>query len=126
MSVLEPIVAFTNVVFSYGRGEVLHSISFELNRGEVIGLLGPNGAVKTTTLKIIAGLLAPGGGAVSVAGLPLPERAICSPSPAKRGRGKGERVAASTHGCRRGPNYVARHGGLAYATNLDFRTGDVS
>ena len=91
MSVLEPIVAFTNVVFSYGRGEVLHSISFELNRGEVIGLLGPNGAGKTTTLKIIAGLLAPGGGAVSVAGLPLPERAICSPSPAKRGRGKGER-----------------------------------
>jgi ABC-type multidrug transport system ATPase subunit len=63
MSVLEPIVAFTNVVFSYGRGEVLHSISFELNRGEVSGLLGPNGAGKTTTLKIIADLLAPAGGA---------------------------------------------------------------
>jgi len=76
MFVPEPIVTFTKVIFSYGRGEVLHSISFQLNRGEVIGLLGPNGAGKTTTLKIIAGLLAPGGGAVSVAGLPLPERAI--------------------------------------------------
>jgi len=76
MSVSEPIVEFSKVVFSYDRVEVLHEISFQLNRGEVIGLLGPNGAGKTTTLKIIAGLLAPGGGAVSVAGLPLPERAI--------------------------------------------------
>jgi ABC-2 type transport system ATP-binding protein len=76
MSVSEPIVGFSKVVFSYGHTEVLHNISFQLNRGEVVGLLGPNGAGKTTTLKIIAGLLAPGGGAVSVAGLPLPERAI--------------------------------------------------
>lgn len=70
------IVDFRKVVFSYGASEVLHDISFQLMRGEVIGLLGPNGAGKTTTLKIIAGVLAPGRGAVSVAGLPLPERAI--------------------------------------------------
>jgi len=71
-----PIVELRKVVFSYDRTEVLHEISFQLNRGEVIGLLGPNGAGKTTTLKVIAGILAPGGGTVSVAGLPLPERAI--------------------------------------------------
>ena len=76
MSQSQPIVGFSRVVFSYDRTEVLHEISFQLNRGEVVGLLGPNGAGKTTTLKIIAGLLAPGAGAVSVAGLPLPERAI--------------------------------------------------
>jgi ABC-2 type transport system ATP-binding protein len=70
------IVEFDTVVFGYGAGEVLHRISFALRPGEVVGLLGPNGAGKTTTLKIIAGMLAPSSGAVSVAGLPLPERAI--------------------------------------------------
>jgi ABC-2 type transport system ATP-binding protein len=72
----EPLVEFEGVVFSYDASEVLHEVSFTLNRGQVVGLLGPNGAGKTTTLKIIAGILAPSGGAVSVAGLPLPERAL--------------------------------------------------
>ena len=72
----ESIVEFDNVVFSYGRAEVLHEVSFVLGKSEVAGLLGPNGAGKTTTLKIIAGILAPNAGAVSVTGLPIPERAI--------------------------------------------------
>jgi len=70
------IVEFDQVVFSYGAAQVLHGISFCLARGEIVGLLGPNGAGKSTTIKIIAGINAPGGGRVSVAGLPLPERAI--------------------------------------------------
>lgn len=70
------IVAFDKVVFSYDYIEVLHQISFSLCQGEVVGLLGPNGAGKSTTIKIIAGILAPRGGTVSVAGLPLPERAV--------------------------------------------------
>jgi len=71
-----PIVSFDRVVFSYDFAEVLHEITFSLRAGEVVGLLGPNGAGKSTTIKIIAGILAPGGGSVSVAGLPLPERAV--------------------------------------------------
>jgi hypothetical protein len=47
---------------------------------------------------------------------------IYSPFPAKRGRGKGERAAIRTHGCRRGRNYVTRHGGLTYDMNLGYRT----
>jgi ABC-2 type transport system ATP-binding protein len=70
------IVEFDKVVFSYDYTEVLHEISFALNPGEVVGLLGPNGAGKSTTIKLIAGILAPGAGGISVAGLPLPERAI--------------------------------------------------
>jgi ABC-2 type transport system ATP-binding protein len=73
----EPVVTFRDVCFSYEYGtDVLHNITFELKRGEIIGLLGPNGAGKSTTIKIIAGILAPSSGAVSVAGFPLPERAV--------------------------------------------------
>lgn len=72
----ESIVVFDKVVFSYGGAEVLHEISFTLRRGEVVGLLGPNGAGKSTTIKLIAGILGAGEGAVTVDGLPLPERAI--------------------------------------------------
>jgi ABC-2 type transport system ATP-binding protein len=70
------VVALDGVVFSYGAGEVLHNISFSLGRGEIVGLLGPNGAGKSTTIKIIAGILTANSGAVTVAGFPLPERAV--------------------------------------------------
>ncbi len=69
-------VELKRVVFSYDYTEVLHEVSFHLHPGEIVGLLGPNGAGKSTTIKIIAGILAAGGGSVSVAGLPLPERAV--------------------------------------------------
>ena len=71
-----PIVEFDRVVFSYSFTEVLHQVSFTLGKGEVVGLLGPNGAGKSTTIKIMAGILAPGGGTITVAGFPLPARAI--------------------------------------------------
>jgi ABC-2 type transport system ATP-binding protein len=72
----QPIVEFENVTFAYDYTDVLHKVSFTLDKGEVIGLLGPNGAGKSTTIKIIAGILAASTGSVSVAGLPLPERAV--------------------------------------------------
>lgn len=72
----EAMVELEKVVFSYDGVEVLHQISFKLNKGEIVGLLGPNGAGKSTTIKIIAGILAASAGTTSVAGLPLPERAV--------------------------------------------------
>ena len=72
----DTVVQFHNVVFCYDRTEVLHHVSFALRQGEVVGLLGPNGAGKSTTLKLIAGILVPTSGAITVAGLPLPERAV--------------------------------------------------
>ena len=61
---------------SRSDGSLANKISFALHRSEIVGLLGPNGAGKSTTIKIIAGILVAGWGTVSVARLPLPERAV--------------------------------------------------
>lgn len=51
-----------------GGREVLRDVSFALARGEVLGLLGVNGAGKSTTLAIIAGVLSPDAGSVRIEG----------------------------------------------------------
>ncbi len=53
----------------YGRVVALSSLSLEVRRGEVYGLLGPNGSGKTTTIRVLLGLLRPTSGGASIAGL---------------------------------------------------------
>lgn len=65
---------------SYKRRLVIRDVSLELNRGEVVALLGPNGSGKTTSFYCIAGLITPDGGTVSIDGqdvtlLPMYRRA---------------------------------------------------
>ncbi len=57
-----------------GRRRVLKGISFSVPRNEVFGYLGPNGSGKTTTLKVVMGLLSPDSGTVSVLGCPHGDR----------------------------------------------------
>jgi len=52
----------------FGRREVLRSVSFEARHGEIVGIVGENGAGKSTVLRIVVGLLAPSSGAVGVSG----------------------------------------------------------
>ena len=52
----------------YGTVKALDGISFEIPEGKIIGLLGPNGSGKTTFIKIVAGLLTPDFGRVTVDG----------------------------------------------------------
>lgn len=62
-----------------GKTEILRRASFEVGKGELIGLIGPNGAGKTTLLKVLSGLLPPIAGDVRLNGRPVstwPRRAF--------------------------------------------------
>ena len=70
----------TNLRKSYRKKVIIRDFSMELNRGEVVALLGPNGSGKTTTFYAVAGLVTPEGGTVVVDGndvttLPMYRRA---------------------------------------------------
>ena len=51
-----PVLQLSGVDFSYGHVQVLFGLSFEVQRGEVLALLGTNGAGKSTALRVAAGL----------------------------------------------------------------------
>lgn len=55
-----------NIVFGYTHTPALNGVSFELNSGEFVGITGPNGASKSTMLKIMLGLLKPWEGEVII------------------------------------------------------------
>ena len=54
---------------TYDTKEAVRNISFKVNENEIIGILGPNGCGKTTTLRMIAGMLEPSKGTAIVDGL---------------------------------------------------------
>ena len=56
------------------RVEAVKEASFEVRRGEIFGYLGPNGSGKTTTLKMLMGLVFPSRGRAEVLGRPVPNR----------------------------------------------------
>ncbi len=60
----------------YGPTTAVDNISFEVERGEIVGFLGPNGAGKTTTMRILTGFLPPTRGAASVAGFDVATQPI--------------------------------------------------
>lgn len=65
---MNTILEFKNVSKSYHRAPVLADVSFTVEPGKIVGLLGPNGCGKTTILKIIAGLIQPSSGEIYVDG----------------------------------------------------------
>jgi ABC-2 type transport system ATP-binding protein len=61
-------IALTNVSKSYGPSPALNGLTFEVPRGQMFGLIGPDGAGKTTAIRLMCGLLRPNGGEVRVLG----------------------------------------------------------
>ncbi|MDR0469005.1 MAG: ABC transporter ATP-binding protein [Peptococcaceae bacterium] len=57
----------------YNNGRGAEDISFALSQGEVLGLLGPNGSGKTTTMKAIAGIVNPSKGNIRICGIDVKE-----------------------------------------------------
>lgn len=56
---------------SYGAKAALKNVSFSLEKGKIVGLLGPNGSGKTTLIKLINRLITPSRGSIRVCGEPL-------------------------------------------------------
>jgi len=78
-SVSSPLLAVRGLQGWYGESHVLHGIDFDVMPGEVVTLLGRNGAGKSTTLKAVMGILARRSGSVTFDGretIGLPARAI--------------------------------------------------
>jgi len=63
-----PLLNVNNINFGYDQRDVLKDISFQVNRGEIFFLLGPNGCGKTTLLDCVLGLLKPRKGYIQVNG----------------------------------------------------------
>jgi ABC-2 type transport system ATP-binding protein len=60
----------------YGPTLAVSDVSFEVQKGEILGFLGPNGAGKTTTMRVITGYLPPSQGRVRVAGYDVEEEPL--------------------------------------------------
>lgn len=60
----------------YGSIDAVNGISFQVNRGEILGFLGPNGAGKSTTMKMISGFVRPSSGTILVDGLNVQEHPV--------------------------------------------------
>ncbi|MXN44890.1 ATP-binding cassette domain-containing protein [Shinella kummerowiae] len=65
---MSELLALTGLTKRFGGLTAVNAVSFSLERGEVVGLLGPNGSGKTTVLNMISGFLPPTGGRITLNG----------------------------------------------------------
>lgn len=71
MSEITPILELSNVHSYYGNIHALHGITLHVNEGEIVTLIGSNGAGKSTTIRTISGLMHPQKGEVFFEGKPI-------------------------------------------------------
>lgn len=66
-----PLLKVENLAVNYGHIEAARGISIEVGEGEFVGMIGSNGAGKSTTLKAVAGVVKPAAGTITFAGKPV-------------------------------------------------------
>ena len=65
---INSIIEFENISLSYGNILILDNISFQINEGQIFGMLGPNGVGKSTIFNLITGLISPDKGKIKIIG----------------------------------------------------------
>tara|TARA_B100000963_G_scaffold87975_1_gene75529 strand:- start:4504 stop:5280 length:777 start_codon:yes stop_codon:yes gene_type:complete len=65
---IDSIIEFENVSLAYGNRLILDNINFKINKGQIFGMLGPNGVGKSTIFNLITGLIHPRSGKIKIAG----------------------------------------------------------
>jgi branched-chain amino acid transport system ATP-binding protein len=110
------VLSFENVSKSFGALKVTDDLSFEVTKGEALGILGPNGAGKTTVFNLITGGLAPDAGQIRFNG-----QDVARLAPHKRcqaGIGRSYQVALPFEGMTVFENALvgAMYGGQVYST----------
>src|SRR5262244_4151678 len=69
-------IAVKELTKRYARNTAVDHISFEVQKGQIVGFLGPNGAGKTTTMRMLTCFLPPTSGAAAVAGFDVLENPL--------------------------------------------------
>ncbi|VGO20214.1 ABC transporter ATP-binding protein [Pontiella sulfatireligans] len=67
-----------HLIKDFGRRRAVDDVSFEVEKGTVLGFLGPNGAGKTTTIRMVAGFLPPSAGTVHVKGIDVAQNPVAA------------------------------------------------
>ncbi|WP_105201659.1 ABC transporter ATP-binding protein [Pseudoalteromonas sp. T1lg10] len=71
----ELVIKAHNVTKQFGDLKAINNISLNVEKGKIYGFLGPNGCGKSTTIRVLTGLLTPSAGQVEVLGLSIPKQA---------------------------------------------------
>jgi len=64
----KPLIKLEKISLSFGKRQILENISFDINKGEILGMLGPNGVGKSTIFNLITGLIKPNFGSIIIDG----------------------------------------------------------
>ena len=65
----QPIISLENISLSFGKRKILDNVTFKVNHGQILGMLGPNGVGKSTIFNLITGLIKPDSGKIKFDGI---------------------------------------------------------